>query len=285
MNSVKKQLSIMSRRSFNKSVAAALISTPFAFAAAQEGRRAEDCKYVSPLLNKPCPNSVGPQGEPHEPPIGFDSGSLVLECVEKMHREGSVAVPPRKHLYDFKSYSYGHMVRLEIVSEYNLYYTYDCYELKDVTGIEAPKLKIWLQRLKNLDDLGEGEYPWIEDDILPNTEPHVLVRYRPLEEYPSFEGAVIESDKRFGDVKKGYKSEETFKHNHRGYGKRFRIGRWMLVNKDGTPLAGDCAGIKYIQKTEANKEGKLELLGFHLRPRFHHLGEQLRKFKAGKQRP
>lgn len=285
MNSANKHASSISRRSFNASVAAALISTPFAFAAAQENRRNDDCKYVSPLLTQPCPSPAGPQTEPHEPPIGFDNGSLVVECVEKMHREGSVATAPRKHLYDFESYSYGHMTRLEVITEYDFYYTYDCYQLKDTPRIEAPKLKIWLQRLK--EPVSEGEYPWMEEDILPNKEPHVLLRYQPLEQFPSFEGAVIESDKRFGDVKKGYKSQQTFKHNHKGYGRTFRIGRWMLVNGDrsATPLAGDCAGIKYIRNKETNKDRRLELLGFHLRPRFDHLGQLLRDFKARQQRP
>jgi hypothetical protein len=271
-----------SRRSFSKSVAAALITAPFALSSVRgQERRAirGQCQPtpLSPLLRTPCSHLGTPQSEPHEPPIGVGGGSLTMECEERMHREGSVNTPPRRYLYDFENYTYGQMRRLEVVTEYESVFTYHCYKL-NVAGVTSPKLMIWLQRLRKLGEGEEGGYPWIESDIDPTTEPHVFFTYRPTDTQEAFEGAVIESDKKFGDIKKGFKGGETFKHKHEGYGKtRFRIGRWRIINGDGSVLAGDCAGRRLVQNPEKPEESvDVEIFGFHLRPRFEHLGQLLR---------
>ena len=281
------ELSKTSRRTFTKSVAAALAITPFTSSSITGQERREIPGFCQENPDSPWVGTCGelgvPQSEPHEPPIGVEGGSLTMECEEKMHREDAALTPPRKYLYDFENYTYGHIRRLEVVTEYDSVFTYHCYKL-NVDYITSPKLQIWLQRLRKLDEVEEGGYPWIVSDIDPTTEPHILFTYRPIDEPERLDGAVIESDKKLGDVKKGFKKEQMFKHKHNGYGEtHFRIGRWRVINGDGSFLAGDCAGRRFVENPK--KLGQLvqvEVLGFRLRPRFEHLAETLRLKRTGR---
>jgi hypothetical protein len=250
-----------SRRTFAKSVAAALVTAPFAFAevrgqgSASPQDRCKEAKYLDA-----CPK-LGDVQVPHEPPIGISGGSFTMECENQMYRQGSINHGPRKHLYKFRDYYYGTMVRLEVITEYEKLFTYECYPLGKVP---TPRLKIWLQRFH--------QNRWVADDIdVGKTDAHILITYSSFSRFNlSFDTPVVETDKRFGLIKKGFKLEPTFKHPHVGYlgDPHFRIGRWQLLAEDGSCIYQDVVGRKPLKE---HPDREVEVLGFQLIPRFNHL--------------
>ena len=260
-----------SRRTFAKSVAGALVMAPFALAdtRGQEGTASSQDRCQEPKYVDACPK-LGDVQVPHEPPIGISGGSFTMECENPMHRAEAVNHRPRKHLYKFKNVYYGTMLRLEVITEYEKLFTYECYPL----GTEyAPQLKIWLQRFS-------GTH-WVADDIdVSKTDAHVLISYTSYAQFNrSFYTPVVETDKIFGPIQKGFKLEPTFKHPHSGYFgyPHFRIGRWRLVRGNGSVIQEGVVGKKRLTDPPYRE---VEVLGFQLIPRFNHLERMLKCLAA-----
>lgn len=253
----------LSRRTFTKSVAATLATVPFTLGEAKGGERAsqDTCEERHPNV---CPQ-LGDISVPHEPPIVISGGSFSMECDAEMLREASINNPPRRHLYEFDAYLYGTMIRLEVITEYEKLFTHVCYPLAE---IPAPRLKIWLQRLRG--------GTWVEDDIDPRkTDAHILIRYATVDRFSSSHyAAVVEADKEFGDPQQGYKLEPTFKHYHAGYGgcTHFRIGRWKLMRGNGSVVHEAAVGRIPLP---SDPRRTVNLVGFQLIPRFNHLARLL----------
>lgn len=256
-----------SRRTFAKSVASALVMAPFALADArgQGGSASLQDRCKEPKYVDACPK-LGDVQVPHEPPIGISGSSLTMECENPMYRAGAINHGPRKHIYKFKNVYYGTMLRLEVITEYEKLFTYECYPL----GTEyAPRLKIWLQRFRR--------NRWVADDIdVRKTDAHVLITYSSYSRLNrSFYTPIVETDQTFGPIKKGFKLEPTFKHPHLGYFgyPHFRIGRWRLVRENGSVIHEDVVGTKRLSEPPYRE---VEVLGFQLIPRFNHLERMLK---------
>jgi hypothetical protein len=243
-----------SRRVFSKSVATALILAPLT---------------ISSTCRKPkdkCPE-LGSPAEPHEPPIIIGGGSLTMECEKPMIREQiQITIPPpRMYLYKFDAYRYGKMVRLEVITEYEKLFTYECHPLADLS---SPTLKVWLQRYQS--------NAWEAADIDPQrTDSHLYLRYHQVQAANrNFDEAKLETDKEFGAPQLGYKLLPTYKHAHAGYGANvhFRIGRWQLL--EGTSVVQQ--GVVGPREVTGSGSGHpVEVVGFQIIPRFNHRGALL----------
>lgn len=226
----------VSRRSFTKSIAAAVVAAQAACAAtptpeqnssqrmpegsASPTRTPSPCSCDAPA-DQPikCQNIIeGLEAEPHEPPIVITNGSLRFDIGRELGPPQNITGHPVRHFrYSLTEQSYANIHRAQVLTERdksidNFFYY----------PIRRCHLGLWLQK-----KTGTGWDPL-------TTEPQILVAFTiNTQGLPEFS---LETDRPLNAKSNSYKPSRPNRYEHPGLGgtDHFRLAKWRLSDPAST---------------------------------------------------
>ena len=214
-----------SRRSFAKTMAAALAMVPLASSLV---KAQEECPTRTQLAG-PGGHEVVAKTD-HIPPTMVGDGSFFLELEHKLTHKSSLHGPAaRPEVYtadvdsDLKQYE--DIARVQVITEYEEFFTYFYYDFPK--GFNA-QLKIWLQDL-----------PFSNTPIPPESNSQLLLKGNYQQAGLKTLWVEMNEDKLDAPKPIKPKARRKYKNEHKdNANKEFRVRKWWLTKSDGTPIAG-----------------------------------------------
>ena len=226
-----------SRRNFNKLIAASALGFPvFATNAASQEKTTEKLAPRESDTRVPTILPCDPPGgtSPHEPPIGFNGGSLIIDVPRSNMIEVITNVPgddrPHKHTLGTAAYTGIQEVKV-LTRAVNGIPSYARY-LLPLTPVTTPfQLRLWLVQLRR--DGGELENQY--EPLAAGARPHLLLKHtRPQ----------IETQHRLNQLGFSHKHHVPYRYEYPRFGRHFRIGQWQITNEAGVVVT-DGAGNRF----------------------------------------
>jgi hypothetical protein len=218
--------------------ASALAFPVFASSAVSQEQQTDKSKQKE-KDNKPTRVPCQPEGgiAPHEPPIGFEGGSLIIDVPKTNKIDVITTVPSddRPHKHTLGSANYTGIQEVKVLTRIaNGFPSYTRYELPLVTGPSPYQLRIWLVQLKR--DSGDLEDQY--EAIASGAKPHLLLK-------PT--SPQIETQHRLNQLGFSHKPHVPYRYEYPSFGKHFRIGQWQITDSAGT-IVKDEAGNRFEGK-------------------------------------
>jgi hypothetical protein len=227
-----------SRRSFTRSIATWTVGLPLlsSLAGAQQKSRQPSYHHVAQVTKPtivPCDSEGGTL--PHEPPIGIEGGSLIVDVpkTNKISVVSSVPDDDRPYKHTLGSARYLGIQEAKVVTRAARRVFYTRYQLP----LNAKyQLRIWLVQLKPLGAGNELEDQY--ENIASGAKPSLVLK-------PT--GSQIETTHPLRDVGLSHKHNVPYRYEYPPHGRHFRIGRWQITddmgnvvkNDSGTPFNGE----------------------------------------------
>jgi hypothetical protein len=170
------------------------------------------------LLPTICLNDRLPpgEGEPHEPPMGFEDGSLTVTWNKRLVLNDQSPDDPRPFKYEAEDASPGSVAVVRVQTEQDDgHVLFTRYIIPASFGAQ---LLIWLQQLTVS---SPADKPVFEDKKI---QPQILVSGNSL--------IVMETDKPLTPFDT-FKEHRPFGFHHAGYFRHFRIAAWAIVDFRG----------------------------------------------------
>lgn len=228
MESETKDAIMTSRRNFGIRLAATLAAVPIVggmLACKQDGSRnvttPDGATPSGPLpRRRPCA-PLGLEPQPHEPPIGFGDGSLVMDVPLSCRlRQLSDGGAPRPFRYEFTSARYTSIKEVRVLtrptSGFPFFMRYDLPANPDY------QLRIWLVQLSASSGSEQNlfESPGTEAQlVLSATSPHVQTELRLIP------GA---------DDGYSHKRAVPLRYDYPALARHFHIGQWQITDSRGS---------------------------------------------------
>jgi hypothetical protein len=156
--------------------------------------------------------------EPHEPPIGVESGSFSMSWNEEIIESNTIQADPRPHKHTLKvATAKGPVGIVRVITEMvGGKVNYRRYLLPRVTGAQV---QIWLEQLKVTSITSPFEFEGASAGPA-----QILIKGNPL---------LIETDRELRGPIENYKNGRHFGYEHPGFKRPFRIAAWAIVDDTG----------------------------------------------------
>ena len=201
-----------------------------------------------------CSNDVIPTSEPHEPPMGFDGGSLRLSWkYEIIERNDSPTNDPRprKYILADATKHFGPIAVVRVLTERGSGTTIPAGTIGFARYIVPPltggRLRIWLQQLtSNSNELNFAYEPL-------TIEPQIVLMGGNF---------LLETDRQLRGKYQTYKPNRQFGYEHPGFARNFRIAQWQIVDAGGVVVRENklSTGAPF---SDSNQDGFKLYVSFH----------------------
>jgi hypothetical protein len=154
--------------------------------------------------------------EPHEPPIGFDSGSCYMSWNEEIYESSTVQGDSRPHKHTLKHpTAKGSVAIVRVITEQDDgKVNFRRYLLPSDTGAQV---HIWLEQLR----VDSTSWPFVYEGVAGAAPAQILITGNPL---------LIETDRELHGPVENYKNNRHFGYEHPGYRRSFRIAGWAILD-------------------------------------------------------
>ena len=220
-----------SRRSFTKLMAASALAVPVFTSNAVSQKQKTDKSAPNGKVAKPTRVPCDEEGgiSPHEPPIGFEGGSLIIDVPESNKIDVITTVPgdDRPHKHKLGSVTYTGIDEVKVLTRAaNGVPFYATYQLPLVPVTSPYQLRIWLVQLKR--DSGDMEDQY--EAIASGAKPHLLLKHTSPQ---------IETQHRLNQLGFSHKHNIPYRYEYPSFGKHFRIGQWQITDTAGVIVKDD----------------------------------------------
>jgi hypothetical protein len=202
-----------------------------------------------------CLNDLIPTGEPHEPPMGFEDGSLRLTWKHEIVERNDSPVPndprPRKYVLGESGRIFGPVAVVRVLTERGgnepQHGGTVGFKRYIVPRNKRARLLIWLHQLNRASNETNFDYE------PKSSEPQILIKGEDL---------LVETDRQLRGKYQTYKPNRQFGYEHPGFARHFRIAAWAIVDEHGSTITenDDAFGESF---SDVNQDGYKIHVSFH----------------------
>ena len=204
-----------------------------------------------------CSNDVIPTEEPHEPPMGFEDGSLCLswnhEIVERNDSPTTNDPRPRKYIVAEAGRRFGPIAVVRVLTERG-----------SGSGATIPAGTVGFTRYILPRDTGARLLIWLQQLTSNSNESNFAYEPKTTEPQIALMGGdfLLETDRQLYGKQQTYKTNRQCGYEHPGFARHFRIAAWQIVGANGLVVKENNAA-NGTPFADANQEAYKLYVSFH----------------------